>query len=89
MIATMAMGSLSKQAKEPNMLQALAGVLNGAQPQAPSGGLGGLVTGLLGGGQQHAAPQPQGALGMLGGLLDADGDGSPMDDIFKMVMSRK
>jgi len=89
MIATMAMGSLSKQTKEPNMLQALAGVLNGAQPQAPSGGLGGLLGGLLGGGQKQAAQQPQGALGMLGGLLDADGDGSPMDDIFKMVMSRR
>lgn len=89
MIATMAMGSLSKQTKEPNMLQALAGVLNGGQPQAPSGGLGGLLGGLLGGGQKQAAQQPQGALGMLGGLLDADGDGSPMDDIFKMVMSRR
>lgn len=89
MIATMAMGSLSKQTKEPNMLQALAGVLNGAQPQAPSGGLGGLLGGLLGGGQKQVAQQPQGALGMLGGLLDADGDGSPMDDIFKMVMSRR
>lgn len=89
MIATMAMGSLSKQTKEPNMLQALAGVLNGGQPQAPNGGLGGLLGGLLGGGQKQAAQQPQGALGMLGGLLDADGDGSPMDDIFKMVMSRR
>lgn len=89
MVASMAMGSLSKQTKEPNMLQALAGVLSGGQPQAPSGGLGGLLGGLLGGGQKQAAQQPQGALGMLGGLLDADGDGSPMDDIFKMVMSRK
>lgn len=89
MVASMAMGSLSKQTKEPNMLQALAGVLNGAQPQAPSGGLGDLLGGLLGGGQKQTAQQPQGALGMLGGLLDADGDGSPMDDIFKMVMSRR
>lgn len=89
MVASMAMGSLSKQTKEPNMLQALAGVLGGGQPQpARPSGLGGLLGGLLGGGQKQAAPQ-QGALGMLGGLLDADGDGNPMDDIFQMVMSRK
>lgn len=89
MVASMAMGSLSKQTKEPSMLQALADVLGGAQPQpaAPSG-LGGLLGGLLGGGQKQAAPQNN-ALGMLGGLLDADGDGNPMDDIFQMVMTRK
>ena len=37
-------------------------------------------------------PDPEvlsGAMGMLGGLLDADGDGNPMDDIFQMVMNRQ
>ena len=46
-----------------------------------------LLGGLLGGNSQPAPQAPQqGALGMLGGLLDADGDGNAMDDIFQMVM---
>lgn len=88
MVAAMAMGSLSKQSQKPDMLSAFAGALGGQQQQAaPQGGLGGLLGAVLGGGQQRAAPQ-SGALGMLGGLLDADGDGNPMDDIFQMVMKR-
>ena len=41
--------------------------------------------------QQQAAAQPQqaGMMGMLGNLLDADKDGSPMDDIFDMVMKQR
>lgn len=87
MVASMAMASLSKQAKQPDVMSAFAGMLGGAQPQPAQAGLGGLLGGMLGGGQKQQAA-PQGALGMLGGLLDADGDGSPMDDIFQMVMSR-
>ena len=89
-VAAMAMGSLSKQTKEPNVASALAGMLGGSPQQGgSSAGLGDLLGGLLGGGQkQQAAPQA-GALGMLGGLLDADGDGNAMDDIFQMVMTRR
>lgn len=97
MIASMVMGSLSKQTNDPNIAGQLLGMLGGAQPQPAQSqgqGLGALLGGLLGGGRQQAAPAaPQqgqgGMLGALGNLLDADGDGSPMDDIFKMVMSRR
>lgn len=61
------------------------------------GGLGGLLGGLLGGGarrqqaqmQQQASAAHQQGLGMLGKMLDADGDGSSMDDILQMVMNRR
>ena len=65
--------------------------------QAKSGGLGGLLGGLLGGGgarrqqaqmQQQAGQAHQQGLGMLGSMLDADGDGSSMDDILGMMMKR-
>lgn len=60
------------------------------------GGLGGLLGGLLGGGarrqqaqmQQQASAAHQQGLGMLGKMLDADGDGSSMDDILGMIMKR-
>lgn len=55
----------------------------GQQPEAPSGGgLGGLLGGLLGGGGQ---PQGGGGFGGLAALLDADGDGNPLDDILGMA----
>lgn len=49
-------------------------------------GLGGLVGGLLGGGQQ-AVPQSSGnaVLDMASGVLDRDHDGSAMDDIASMA----
>ena len=61
---------------------------------ASKGGLGGLLGGLLGGGarrqqaqmQQQASSAHQQGLGMLGNMLDADGDGSSMDDILGMLM---
>ncbi|MCP5075035.1 MAG: DUF937 domain-containing protein [Rhodobacteraceae bacterium] len=46
-----------------------------------AGGLGGLVSGLMGGGDKSA-----GGLGALTQLLDADGDGSPLDDIMSKFM---
>lgn len=63
---------------------------------ASKGGLGGLLGGLLGGGarrqqaqmQQQASQAHQQGLGMLGNMLDADGDGSSMDDILGMLMKR-
>ena len=87
MVASMAMASLSKQTKKPDMVGALAGMLSGQQPQPAQGGIGGLLGGLLGG--QSKAQAQTGAMGMLGGLLDADGDGNAVDDIFQMVMNRR
>lgn len=53
---------------------------SGAAGGAPaSGGLGGMLGGLLGGGR--AAADGAGGLAGLAGLLDADGDGNPLDDI--------
>ncbi len=55
-----------------------------AAPAPASGGLGGLLGSLLGGGGGAAA----GGLGSLGGLasmLDADGNGNPLDDILRMM----
>ena len=51
-----------------------------ASPEGGSGGLGGLgglLGGLLGGGR--------GSGGGLGSMLDADGDGNPLDDILRKV----
>ena len=98
MVAMMAMGSLGKQtgsvapgASMKGMLGQLAmqQLMGGGQQ---SGGLGGMLGGLLGGGQRKAQVQQQQAhsqgLGMLGKMLDADGDGSSMDDILGMLMKR-
>jgi hypothetical protein len=52
-------------------------------------GLGGLLGGLLGGGQAAAAPQSSGnpMMDMASGMLDRDGDGSAMDDIASMAFN--
>lgn len=60
----------------------------GAAPQAEAGGLGGLLGGLLGGALGGGAQGGRGAAGGLGGLaamLDANGDGNPLDDIVRMM----
>lgn len=94
MVATMAMGSLSQQTAQPDMKSQLAqlaiGQLMGGGAQ--KAGLGGLLGGLLGGGQrrqqQQAQQTHQQGMGMLGKMLDADGDGSMMDDVLKMAMNQ-
>lgn len=86
MVATMAMGSLTKQTREPSVAEQLAGLMaGGGRPQA-SGGLGGLLGGLLGGGRRQQQRVQQQAQGLLGRMLDADGDGSAMDDVLGMAM---
>ncbi len=94
LVASMVMGSLSKQTKDPSVASQLMGMLGGqSQPQNSGGSpLGGLLGAVLGGGGQSAARQQQGGGGLMGGLgrlLDADGDGSAMDDIFQMVMKSR
>jgi len=95
MVATMAMGSLSQQTRQPSMKQQLASLAINKmlgvqqQPQRQSG-LGGLLGGLFGGGQarqqRQVQQQHQQGLGMLGRMMDADGDGSMMDDVLGMAM---
>lgn len=93
-VAAMAMGSLSKQSKKPEISDLLMGALAGQMggQKSGGGGLAGMVGSMLGGRLGKAPAQPQQAggvnLGMLGGLLDADGDGNAMDDILNMVMKR-
>ncbi len=74
MLAMLAAGFMAKQQG------------GGAAPQQDGGllgGLGGLIGGMLGGAQQQ--PASRGSGGGLGGLLDLDGDGNPLDDILGMV----
>jgi hypothetical protein len=91
MVATMAMGSLSKQTREPSMASQLAGLALGGGSQRSGGGgmLGGLLGAALGGNRRrqrgYQQAQQQG-MGILGNLLDADGDGNMMDDVLKMAM---
>jgi len=95
MVAMMAMGSLGKQTRGGGGLQS---ALTGMAMQqlmgggAKAGGLGGLLGGLMGGGrraQTQQRQQHQNGMGMLGKMLDADGDGSTMDDILGMVMNSR
>jgi len=94
-VATMAMGSLSKQTSQPSMKSALTGMaiqqlLGGNQSSA--GGLGGILSSVLGGKAKQRRQQQQAhqqGLGMIGKMLDADGDGSMMDDILQMAMNAR
>lgn len=90
MVATMAMGSLSKQTQqEPSMASQLAGLALGNGQQTQRSGLGGLLGSLLGGPAKQRRvqqQQQQQGLGLLGNMLDADNDGSMMDDILQMAM---
>jgi hypothetical protein len=98
MVAMMAMGSLGKQTKGGAISGAMKGALGQMAMQqlmgggAKSGGLGGLLGGLLGGGARKAQAQQQQAhqqgMGLIGKMLDADGDGNTMDDIIGMMMKR-
>ncbi|MDM7921599.1 MAG: hypothetical protein QUS14_04795, partial [Pyrinomonadaceae bacterium] len=50
-------------------------------------GLGGLLGGLLGGGQAQQASSGNAMFDMASSMLDRDGDGSSMDDIASMAMN--
>jgi len=69
-MSAMLQGGLQKQMPDSALDGMMGGLTGGG-----SGGLGGLVGGLMGGGGDS------GGLGMLTKMLDADGDGSPLDDI--------
>ncbi len=82
----------------PMLAMAVSGMMAkgvpGAAPSAPAaGGLGGMLGGMLGGQAGNAlsaitggnAAGGAGGFGGLMSMLDADGDGNPLDDIMKMV----
>ncbi|MCP5088934.1 MAG: hypothetical protein GY952_19300 [Rhodobacteraceae bacterium] len=75
-LAAMLQGGMQK-----NMPDSSINAMMGGSGTGSSGGLGGLVSGLMGGGKSGGPD-----LGMLNGLLDADGDGSPLDDILGKFM---
>lgn len=96
MVAMMAMGSLNKQTRGQQQnggLQSMLGQL--ASEQLLGGkkaGLGSMISGVLGGNARKQASGQQThqqGLGMLGKMLDADGDGNTMDDILNMMVNRK
>ena len=94
LVATMAMGSMSKQTAQPSMAQGLAGLaVNQLMGGGVKGGIASAVVGSLLGGkkrqQQQVQQQHQQGLGLLGKMLDADGDGSMMDDVLKLAMNRR
>ena len=90
-IASMAMSALSKQTGNSSIGGMLSGMLAGNAPQGGSRAGGGLLGGMLGsvlGGGAAASTGSDNPLGGLGNLLDADGDGNSMDDIFDMLNRR-
>jgi len=92
LVATMAMGSLSKQTRQPDMKSALAGLAMQHLLGGKQSGLGsilGAVTGANGRQQRRAETTRQQGMGILGKLLDADGDGSMMDDVLKIAMNAR
>ncbi|MEM0985789.1 MAG: DUF937 domain-containing protein [Pseudomonadota bacterium] len=91
LVASMAMGALSKQKRDPNVGGILSAALSGGAGQAQSGGgglLGGILGSVMGGRNKAQAAGGGGMAGMLGNLLDADKDGSAMDDIFDLLTKR-
>jgi hypothetical protein len=76
-LAAMAQGGLQRQLPD----RSIDAIEAGDAAPAGGGGLMGMVGGLMGGGQASG-----GAAGMLSQLLDADGDGSVMDDVLGRLM---
>jgi len=84
-IAAMLQGGMQRNLPD----SAISGMMqggSGAGGAGSGGGIMGMVGGLLGGG--GAGQGSGGALDMLTGMLDADGDGSAMDDILDRFMKR-
>ena len=107
--ATMVMGSMGRQSRQPDMQSMLMGMaakqmMGGVSRRGGGlgGGLGNMIGGILGGGRNasprtggmaaphapQAGAQPSGAMGLLNKMMDADGDGSAMDDLFDKFMKR-
>ncbi len=77
-----AMAAMLQGGMQKNMPDSSIDAMMGGESSGDSGGgLGGLVGGLMGGGSKSA-----GGLGALTQMLDADGDGSPLDDILGKFM---
>lgn len=77
MLAMLVAGYMAKQGSA-----GASGGQPGAQPSQGSGGLGGLIGGMLGGSSSGGG---LGGLGALASMLDADGNGNPLDDIMRRM----
>jgi hypothetical protein len=78
-VAMLASGLMAKQAAGSE--SGLGGMLGSVLGGNASGGLGGL----LGGGASEGQAQPAGGLGSIAAMLDANGDGNPLNDILGMA----
>jgi hypothetical protein len=80
-IAAMMQGGMQRSLPDSS----IQGMLPGGEASSSSGGrLMGMIGGLLGGGKAQGSGQgAEGVLGMLTSMLDADGDGSALDDILE------
>jgi hypothetical protein len=76
LLAMLVAGYMAKRGGDDNTSQA---------SPAGGGGLGGLLGGLLRGSAGGSAGASGASLPGLGSLLDANGDGNPLDDIMKMA----
>lgn len=84
-LAAMLQGGMQKQTPDDG-IAGLLGSLGGGSSGGGGGGLMGMVGSLLGGGGSSSGGGLD--LGSIASMLDADGDGSPLDDILERVMSR-
>ena len=80
-LAAMVQGGMQKNMPDASIDGMAAGLMGGSE--SAGGGLMGMVKGLLGGSKDSGSG---GGLGPLLQMLDADGDGSPMDDILGKFM---
>ena len=85
-LASMVMGSLARNTRNPGMQSVIESVLGGAGGGYRSGnldaGLGGLIGGILG---SEDREQEITGTSILGSILDADGDGSVADDLLRLA----
>ena len=63
--------------------------LMGGQKKSGLGSILGAVTGANARQQRQAQQTHQQGMGIIGKLLDADGDGSMMDDVLRMAMNKR
>ena len=88
-VAALIMGALFKDGKTP-LKDILGQAPGGATGQAVDNPFGPLAEVILGGGREDAQKsKPMSATDIFGTMLDADGDGSVMDDIFEIALGKK
>lgn len=81
-MAAMLQGGMQRQVPDDGIAGMLQGLTGGGA--SSGGGIMGMIGGLLGGGPQSGGGGLD--LGSIASMLDADGDGSPLDDILERVM---